>query len=71
VAVVVSLLLRRIPGKADSVSENMLDRTLGLLIDGLHAVPGSPLPGRPVTVQDFAHGNPVSPAAGDAGQFSA
>jgi AcrR family transcriptional regulator len=75
VAVVVSLLLRRIPGKTDSLSECMLERALGLLIDGLHASPGSDLPGRPVTVEDFTShkhpGNPVSPAAPDAGQFFA
>jgi AcrR family transcriptional regulator len=71
VAVVISLVLRRIPGKTDSMSESMLERALGLIIDGLHCRPGSALPGRPVTVEDFTGTNPLSPAPGDAGQSSA
>jgi AcrR family transcriptional regulator len=71
VAVLATLLLRRIPGKADGMSESMLERALGVIIDGLHVNPGGALPGRPVTVADLTTRNPVSPAAGDAGQFSA
>jgi AcrR family transcriptional regulator len=71
VAVLVSLVLRRIPGKTDTVSETMLERALTLIIDGLHVSPGSPLPGSPVTVEDFTGLNPLSPAREDAGQSSA
>jgi AcrR family transcriptional regulator len=77
VAVLVSLLTRRLPVGSDAVADIMLDRALGLIIDGLHATPTTPLPGRRVTMADFGFqhrpgpGNPVSPAAGDAGQSSA
>jgi AcrR family transcriptional regulator len=56
VAALVSLLLRRVPADNDDVAELILERALVLILDGLRARPGSPLPGRPVTVQDLDSG---------------
>jgi AcrR family transcriptional regulator len=53
VAALVSLLLRRVPADNDDMAELILERALVLILDGLRARPGSPLPGRPVTVQDL------------------
>ncbi|MEV4754807.1 helix-turn-helix domain-containing protein [Micromonospora sp. NPDC049559] len=53
VAVLVSLLLRRVPVDSEVLAESMLDRALVLILDGLRADPGSPLPGRPVTTRDL------------------
>jgi hypothetical protein len=51
VAVLVSLLLRRMPFTPDQ--DLMLDRALALILDGLRARPGSPLPGTPITAEDL------------------
>jgi AcrR family transcriptional regulator len=53
VAVLVSLLIRRIPAGSDAMSDTMLERAVVLILDGLRANPGSVLPGRPVTTEDF------------------
>lgn len=53
VAALVSLLLRRVPTDNDDMAELILERALVLILDGLRARPGSPLPGRPVTTQDL------------------
>ncbi|MTD59339.1 TetR/AcrR family transcriptional regulator [Amycolatopsis pithecellobii] len=51
VAVLVSLLLRRMPVPTDRVAM-MTDRILALLFDGLRAQPGG-LPGQPITPSDL------------------
>ncbi|HKT00690.1 MAG TPA: helix-turn-helix domain-containing protein [Rugosimonospora sp.] len=53
VVALVSLLLRQVPTGFDEVSEVVLERALVLMLDGLRADPGSPLPGRPVTTDDL------------------
>ncbi|WP_236796825.1 TetR/AcrR family transcriptional regulator [Amycolatopsis sp. GM8] len=55
VAVVVSLLLRQILVAAD-VTDLVEERTLALLLDGLRARHGVPLPGRIITADDLRHG---------------
>lgn len=52
VAVLVSLLLKRMPAPQDS-ADLVTDRVLTLMLDGLRARPGSPLPGRPITTDDL------------------
>lgn len=51
VAVLVSLLLRRIPFAPDG--DLLLDRALILILDGLRARPGSPLPGEAISAADL------------------
>ncbi|TVT45274.1 TetR/AcrR family transcriptional regulator [Amycolatopsis rhizosphaerae] len=51
VAVLVSLLLRRIPFAPDE--DLLLDRALTLILDGLSARQGSPLPGAPTSAFDL------------------
>jgi AcrR family transcriptional regulator len=51
VAVLVSLLLGRMPSAPDQ--HVVLDRALALILDGLRARPGSPLPGTPLTAEVF------------------
>jgi AcrR family transcriptional regulator len=53
VAALVSLLLRRVPAADDEMAELILERALVLILDGLRAHPGSPLPGRPMTTSDL------------------
>jgi AcrR family transcriptional regulator len=53
VAALVSLLLRRVPAADDEMAELILERALILILDGLRAHPGSPLPGRPMTTSDL------------------
>ena len=55
VAAIVSLLLHRIPVADDETAELILERALIVILDGLRANPGTPLPGRPITGQDLAH----------------
>lgn len=53
VAVLCSLLLRRMELTVDEVSDLVLDRALAVMIDGLRANANSPLPGRPITGEDL------------------
>jgi AcrR family transcriptional regulator len=53
VAVVCSVLLRRLHIGQHESADMILDRALVLILDGLRARPGTPLPGRPVTVTDL------------------
>ncbi|GAA5187218.1 TetR/AcrR family transcriptional regulator [Rugosimonospora acidiphila] len=53
VAALVSLLLRRVPADSDATAELIAERALVVILDGLRADPGSPLPGRPVTIRDL------------------
>jgi AcrR family transcriptional regulator len=55
VAVLVSLLLHRVPVADGPTAELILERALIVILDGLRAYPGTPLPGRPVTGQDLTH----------------
>ncbi|GAA5170590.1 MULTISPECIES: TetR/AcrR family transcriptional regulator [Amycolatopsis] len=52
VAVLVSLLLKRLPAPPDEELQ-VHDRVLALMLDALRARPGAPLPGRPVTGDDL------------------
>lgn len=52
VAVLVSLLLKRVPAPQDS-ADVVTDRVLALMLDGLRARPGTPLPGRRLTAEDL------------------
>jgi AcrR family transcriptional regulator len=53
VAVLCSLLLRRIEFAVNDLSELVLDRALAVIIDGLRASSHSALPGRPITGDDL------------------
>jgi AcrR family transcriptional regulator len=53
VAVVCSVLLRRVRVGPEEYADMILDRALVLILDGLRAQPGTPLPGRPVTATDL------------------
>jgi AcrR family transcriptional regulator len=53
VAVLFSLLLRQIPPRQDEAARIAQDRCMALMLDGLRARPGSPLPGRPLTSADL------------------
>lgn len=53
VAVLVSLLLRRMPVPAEHSADALTDRVLALLLDGLRPRPGSSLPGEIVTVEQL------------------
>lgn len=52
-ALILSLILRETGGLPPDVAENAASRYLTLMLDGLQAKPGSPLPGRPVTAADL------------------
>lgn len=52
VAVLVSLLLKRVRAPKDTI-DMTTDRVLALMLDGLRAQPGSPLPGRVLTADDL------------------
>jgi AcrR family transcriptional regulator len=52
VAMLFSLLLRQISGD-DEFARIAPDRCMALMLDGLRAQPGSPLPGRPLTGEDL------------------
>ncbi|TNC21659.1 TetR/AcrR family transcriptional regulator [Amycolatopsis alkalitolerans] len=52
VAVLVSLLLKRIPAAAD-VTEMVADRVFALILDALRAEAATPLPGRILTADDL------------------
>jgi hypothetical protein len=53
VAALISLLLRPVPAGSGALTEVVLERALVLMLDGLQARPGSPLPGRPITAKDL------------------
>lgn len=53
VAVLCSLLLRRMELTVEDLSDLVLDRALAVMIDGLRANATSPLPGRPITGEDL------------------
>lgn len=56
VAALFSLLLRRVPADSEEMADLILERALVLILDGLRAQPGAPLPGRPVTARDLGQG---------------
>ncbi|AXB46986.1 TetR/AcrR family transcriptional regulator [Amycolatopsis albispora] len=53
VTIMFSLLLRELPHQPMRVSSFATDRCIALMLDGLRARPGSPLPGRAVTSADI------------------
>ena len=53
VAALISLLLRPVPTGPDELIEAILERALVVMLDGLRANPGSPLPGPAITGQDL------------------
>ncbi len=53
VAVLMSLLLRPHFASSDEATERILDRALVVMLDGLSARPGSPLPGPAVSAADL------------------
>ncbi|MGA6163818.1 TetR/AcrR family transcriptional regulator [Amycolatopsis magusensis] len=56
VTIMFSLLLRELPSKSTEVASFATERCIALMLDGLHARPGSPLPGRAVTSADIFQG---------------
>ena len=53
VAVLVSMLIRRVPAPTEEVAERIGERVLVLILDGLRASQRTPLPGEPVTADDL------------------
>jgi len=53
VAALISLLLRPATAGSEALAEMLHERALVLMLDGLQARPGSPLPGRPITGKDL------------------
>jgi AcrR family transcriptional regulator len=53
VAVLVSMLIRRIPAPTEEVAERIVERVLVLILDGLRASRPTPLPGEPITAEDL------------------
>jgi AcrR family transcriptional regulator len=53
VAMLFSLLLRQVSTRQDEAARIAQDRCMALMLDGLRARPGSPLPGRPLTSADL------------------
>lgn len=51
--VLLALVLRPQPEPLTAVTERSVERHLAVVLDGLRARPGDPLPGRPVTVEDL------------------
>jgi AcrR family transcriptional regulator len=54
IGVMLSLVLQGVQGMPEDISSTVPARYLALMLDGLRAIPGSPLPGRPVTTADIA-----------------
>lgn len=52
--VILSLVLQGVHGAPDDIRHEAPARYLTLMLDGLQARPGTPLPGRPVTAADIA-----------------
>jgi AcrR family transcriptional regulator len=53
VAILFATLLRQMRAKSDDVAAMAAGRCVGIMIDGLSARPGTPLPGRPITSHDL------------------
>lgn len=53
VVALVSMLLRKMPVTPDDLADTIMDRALVVILDGLRAEPGLPLPGRPMAVRDL------------------
>ncbi|MBO0802893.1 MAG: TetR/AcrR family transcriptional regulator [Nocardiopsaceae bacterium] len=53
-AVMCRLTLERLPLDLEVSDDVILDRVIGVMLDGLRAQPGSPLPGRPLTSDDLS-----------------
>lgn len=60
VAIMLSLLLRRIPNESGVDGAIMLDRVLALILDGLRAGHATTLPGRPITSRDISAHHPAA-----------
>jgi AcrR family transcriptional regulator len=52
-AVLLALVLRPLPGPLAAVTERTVERHVTVVLDGLRARPGDPLPGRPLTREDL------------------
>jgi AcrR family transcriptional regulator len=53
IAILFATLLRQMHAKTDEVAAMAAGRCVGIMIDGLSARPGTPLPGRPITSRDL------------------
>lgn len=53
VTILISLLLRRMRNASEGATTLAAERALGIMLDGLRAPSGSPLPGRPLTRTDL------------------
>jgi AcrR family transcriptional regulator len=53
VAILFATMLRHMHAKSDEVAAMAASRCVGIMIDGLSARPGTPLPGRPITSLDL------------------
>ncbi|OLR93597.1 TetR/AcrR family transcriptional regulator [Actinokineospora bangkokensis] len=47
------LVSRLVPPAGDDLAEMVFQRLFALVVDGLRAIPGTPMPGRPVTYEDI------------------
>ncbi|GAA0608427.1 TetR/AcrR family transcriptional regulator [Kutzneria viridogrisea] len=53
IAVLIAMALRRPPAKTPEIGRLSTDRCIAIMIDGLRAHPGAPLPGRPLVRDDL------------------
>ncbi|MCU1681127.1 MAG: TetR family transcriptional regulator [Amycolatopsis sp.] len=53
VAMLFALLLRQVISPSEDAARLTADRCMALMLDGLRAQPGTPLPGRPLTSRDL------------------
>jgi len=53
IAILFATLLRQMRAKSDEIAAMAAGRCVGIMIDGLSARPGTPLPGRPITSRDL------------------
>lgn len=54
VALALTALTRSVPANAVELHEMAVHRLIALILDGLHPSSSTPLPGRPITVEDMA-----------------
>jgi AcrR family transcriptional regulator len=52
-AMLLALVLRPLPGGLAGASEHAVERHVAVVLDGLRARPGDPLPGRPLVLEDL------------------
>ncbi|GAA4541021.1 TetR/AcrR family transcriptional regulator [Amycolatopsis samaneae] len=53
IAMMCAVLMRQVRAKSEDVARMAAQRCVGVMLDGLRAIPGTPLPGRALTTEDL------------------